>query len=175
MPRQSFARAPAFDTDKPAMTRREWAEAHDALTLALDALGDGPQAMDYDALADCLKHLRAAQIIGQACLERLDSIPPWYDTSPEGTRDRMALFCKWFDLEPVKLHTYGGKVMVSNDLVAWSKTHGVNLDWLLCGNIRVLAQYYRDEFLAVRKLASMTPVELDVLLGRTEDKASVTA
>lgn len=49
----------ANDTGLPkVLSQEEWAELHDALELALDALGDGPADVNMDYLANCMMHQR---------------------------------------------------------------------------------------------------------------------
>lgn len=56
MPRNSVS---AAATGLPAiLTQDEWNELHDALTLALDALGDGPTDVDLPYLANAMVHQR---------------------------------------------------------------------------------------------------------------------
>lgn len=38
------------------LSQLEWDELHDALELALDALGDGPDDVNEDYLANCIIH-----------------------------------------------------------------------------------------------------------------------
>lgn len=43
---------------KLILTDEEWNELHDALELALDALGEGPQDVDMNYLVNCMMHQR---------------------------------------------------------------------------------------------------------------------
>ncbi|SDK62456.1 hypothetical protein [Paracoccus chinensis] len=52
--RANSARLPAV------LTQSEWDELHDALELALDALGDGPADVDMLYLVNCMIHQRVA-------------------------------------------------------------------------------------------------------------------
>lgn len=53
--------AGATDPGLPAvLSQDEWDELHDALTLALDALGDGPADVNPDYLVNCMLHQRIA-------------------------------------------------------------------------------------------------------------------
>ena len=42
------------------LSQEEWDELHDALELALDALGDGPGDVDMPYLVNCMIHQRVA-------------------------------------------------------------------------------------------------------------------
>ncbi|MCY1126018.1 hypothetical protein OU426_04050 [Frigidibacter sp. RF13] len=53
------------------LTDMEFTEMHDALTLALDALGDGPEDVDRVRLMMCVANQRIAIKIAHARLERL--------------------------------------------------------------------------------------------------------
>ena len=46
--------------ERPAVSQEDWDEMHDAMTLALDALGDGPQDVNQAYLWNCIIHLRMA-------------------------------------------------------------------------------------------------------------------
>lgn len=53
--------APSKKEAVPAvLTQDEWNELHDALELALDALGDGPQDVDVPYLVNSMIHQRIA-------------------------------------------------------------------------------------------------------------------
>ena len=45
---------------EPVLSPDAWAEIHDALVIAHDALGEGPQDVNRDYLANCCCHLRIA-------------------------------------------------------------------------------------------------------------------
>ena len=53
------------------LTPLEWAEMHDALTLAIDALGEGPAEVDQPFLLNCITNQRIALKIAHARLEKL--------------------------------------------------------------------------------------------------------
>lgn len=53
MKKRLGAKAPALP-----MSQQEWDELHDALELALDALGDGPADVDAKYLVNCMVHQR---------------------------------------------------------------------------------------------------------------------
>ncbi|MCA0272394.1 MAG: hypothetical protein LCH69_10070 [Proteobacteria bacterium] len=56
---------------KGVLTQHEWDEMHDALTLALDALGDGPDDVDRGFLVNSILHQRIALRIAHKRHERL--------------------------------------------------------------------------------------------------------
>ena len=56
---------------KGVLTPTEWAEVHDALTLALDALGEGPDDVDRGFLMNCVVNQRVAIKITHARMEKL--------------------------------------------------------------------------------------------------------
>ena len=65
------------DTDLPKtrpaktiMTRAEWAEMHDSLTLAVDALGEGPADVDGPYLRNCIMHVCATLRLANKLKER---------------------------------------------------------------------------------------------------------
>lgn len=45
---------------RPALTPKRWAELHDYLTLALDALGERAEDFNHDFLANAMIHQRLA-------------------------------------------------------------------------------------------------------------------
>lgn len=53
------------------LTQAQWNEMHDCLTLALDALGDGPKDVDYDFIVNCIMHQRIALRIAHARMDKL--------------------------------------------------------------------------------------------------------
>lgn len=60
----------AMRRPKPALSPTEWAELHDYLTLALDALGDKPEHFGNDFLQNAVMHQRLAIKITHKALER---------------------------------------------------------------------------------------------------------
>ena len=64
---------PAFPrAEKGVLTPYEWAEMRDALTLALDALGNGPEDVCKDFFVNCLINQRVAIRIAHARMEKLN-------------------------------------------------------------------------------------------------------
>ena len=61
---------------KPVLTALQWAELHDALTLALDALGDGPDDVDGPFLLNCVMHQRGALRLAHALKDQLEGHKP---------------------------------------------------------------------------------------------------
>ena len=57
---------------KGILTPFEWAEMRDALTLALEALGNGPDDVCKDFFVNCLINQRVAIRIAHARLEKLN-------------------------------------------------------------------------------------------------------
>lgn len=51
---------PTSDRRPAVLTQDEWDELHDALELALDALGDGPQDVHMPYLINSMIHQRVA-------------------------------------------------------------------------------------------------------------------
>jgi hypothetical protein len=56
---------------KGVLTDLEYAELHDALTLALDALGDGPEDVSWDFLMNCVMHQRFGLKITHGRIDRI--------------------------------------------------------------------------------------------------------
>ena len=59
---------------KGVLTPTEWAEVHDALTLALDALGDGPGDVDRGFLMNLILHQRIAIKISHNRMQKLEGV-----------------------------------------------------------------------------------------------------
>ena len=57
---------------KGLLTPNEWAEVHDALSLALDALGEGPGDVDRGFLMNCILNQRIALKITHARMQKLE-------------------------------------------------------------------------------------------------------
>jgi hypothetical protein len=53
------------------LTVTEWCNIHDGLTLALDAIADGPDMVDHGRLLQCIAHQRDALRIAHARLEKI--------------------------------------------------------------------------------------------------------
>lgn len=77
------------------------------------------------------------------------------DTSPESIRTRIAAFCEWFGVEPVKLKVRAGKIYMTDELLAWSREVGICIDWLISGKVRYMAAAYRADFLAKQDLTHL--------------------
>ena len=67
----SAGMASARRKPKSLMTATEYAELHDALTLASDALGDGASDVDRVALRDCVDNQRIGLRITETRLGRV--------------------------------------------------------------------------------------------------------
>lgn len=63
---------PSRSRAKPLMTQSEWASMHDSLTLALDALGDGPADVDGPFLLNCVMHQRGALKLAHRLKDRME-------------------------------------------------------------------------------------------------------
>ncbi|MEO0667580.1 MAG: hypothetical protein AAFZ99_06655 [Pseudomonadota bacterium] len=47
--------------------------------------------------------------------------------------DRLSHACATLEVEPPHVDYEDGEPLLTDDLVAWIKSHGVNMDWLFCG------------------------------------------
>ena len=64
---------PAFTrAEKGVLTPFEWAEMREALTLALEALGNGPEDVCKDFFINCLINQRVAIRIAHARMEKMN-------------------------------------------------------------------------------------------------------
>ena len=61
---------------RPVLTALQWAELHDALTLALDALGDGPDDVDAPFLINCIMHQQGALRLAHALKDKMEGGQP---------------------------------------------------------------------------------------------------
>lgn len=68
------------------------------------------------------------------------------DRTPEAVRVRMAQFCEWFDVEPVKLNVRKGEVYLTEGFMTWIKSHGASLDWICYGGEKGMAVTYREKY-----------------------------
>lgn len=57
---------------KGVLTPTEWAEVHDALSLALDALGEGPGDVDRGFLMNCVLNQRVALKITHNRMQKME-------------------------------------------------------------------------------------------------------
>lgn len=74
------------------------------------------------------------------------SFPARGDTSPEAVRARIAEFCEWFGVEPVKLKVRKGNLYLTDDLLSWCRTHGASLDWIYAGDPKSMAATFRGKY-----------------------------
>lgn len=75
----------------------------------------------------------------------MDTLPAVGDSTAAAARVRIAAFCEWFGVEPVRLKVRKDVLYLSDDLVEWSRTHGACLDWIFSGSLKWLAATYRDK------------------------------
>lgn len=57
---------------KNLLSDQAWAELHDSLTLAIDALGDSAADVDGPFLLNCIMHQRGALKLSHRIKERMD-------------------------------------------------------------------------------------------------------
>ncbi len=55
---------------KTVLSRDTWDEIYDAVDLARDALGEGPQDVDYNFLINNVMHLRVALTAAHRAMEK---------------------------------------------------------------------------------------------------------
>lgn len=60
--------------DGAIMPAEKWAELHDFLTLALDALGDRPEACSLDFLRQCAGQQRSAARLTRTALRGIGGV-----------------------------------------------------------------------------------------------------
>ncbi|MFN4160110.1 MAG: hypothetical protein ACK4GO_17180 [Gemmobacter sp.] len=102
------------------------------------------------------------------------------DMSSDAIKARIAQFCEWFGVEPVKLKVRKGAVYLTDDLTRWCGDEGASLDWLFCGDLKGMAAAYRKEHAETAKLRSalrrLDDAESAMLLQMMEEfQAKVTA
>lgn len=66
------SRANNLARSKSVLSRKEWDELHDSLSLAIDALGDGPNDVDGPFLINCVLHQRGALRLAHKIKERME-------------------------------------------------------------------------------------------------------
>ncbi|MFN4160048.1 MAG: hypothetical protein ACK4GO_16830 [Gemmobacter sp.] len=69
------------------------------------------------------------------------------DCSPDAVTARIAQFCAWFGVQPVKLKVRKGKVYLTDDLLGWVIVNGASLDWIIGGDPIVMMAICRDALL----------------------------
>ena len=65
---------PGLPDQTPVLSPDQWAELHDMLTLALDALGDRPEDFSPDFLANAVIHQRLASRITSKAARRIGGV-----------------------------------------------------------------------------------------------------
>lgn len=68
------------------------------------------------------------------------------DTSPEAVRARIAEFCEWFGVEPVKLKVRKGAIYFTDELMNWLQVSGASLDWIYAGEVKGMAATFREKY-----------------------------
>ena len=67
---------------------------------------------------------------------------------PMTTAERMAAFCKRYEVEPCKLR-YSRRatdsIVMTDELLEWHRTNGASLDWICIGSATSMMRAYRDE------------------------------
>ena len=61
---------------KGILTPTEWAEVFDALTIALDALGDRPEQVDHARFLNCVANQRIALRVTHKRLQATEEVTP---------------------------------------------------------------------------------------------------
>ena len=68
--------------------------------------------------------------------------------------DRLAAWADWFGLDPAPMHRdEDGDLLLDDDLLTWMLASGASIDWLVCGDLRLMAARYRHECLTERRFA----------------------
>lgn len=68
------------------------------------------------------------------------------DGSPDAVRARMAEFCDWFGVEPIKIKVRAGQVYMTNDLIQWFQETGASIDWICFGEAKGMAATFREKY-----------------------------
>lgn len=67
---------------------------------------------------------------------------------PATVAERMAHFCKHFDVEPCKLR-YSRRatdsIVMTDELLEWHKVNGASLDWICIGSVTPMMTAYRED------------------------------
>lgn len=69
-------------------------------------------------------------------------------TFPMTVAERMAEFCKHFEVEPCKLRytrRATDSIVMTDELLEWHRVNGASLDWICIGNVTPMMRAYRDE------------------------------
>ncbi|MFV0410297.1 MAG: hypothetical protein ACK5LJ_11565 [Paracoccus sp. (in: a-proteobacteria)] len=90
---------------------------------------------------------------------------------PVTVAERMAQFCKHFEVEPCKLRyrrRATDEIIMTDELLAWHGTNGASLDWICVGNVIPMMAAYRKEDLSRQRmleaLRSMSVPEATAML-----------
>lgn len=87
---------------------------------------------------------------------------------PTTVAERMAEFCKHFEVEPCKLR-YSRRatdtVVMTDELLEWHRVNGASLDWICIGGVTPMMRAYRDEHLRQQR-------EREALRHLTEPEAA---
>jgi len=105
--------------------------------------------------------------------------PPRDDTSPDAVRARIAEFCEWFDVEPVKIKARKGMVYLTDDLMAWINANGASIDWIVYGRAKGMAATFRQKYARkpeeeefLRLIGRFSTAEQEIILAGIRDFAA---
>ena len=73
-------------------------------------------------------------------------------TKADEIRARIALACEWFVLQPPKVKTNRGKVLLSDEVNQWCFQNGISPDWVYLGDVKPLVTADRNRRLAVHEV-----------------------
>lgn len=89
---------------------------------------------------------------------------------PMTVAERMAEFCKHFDVEPCKLRyrrRATDEIVMTDELLAWHVTNGASLDWICIGSVTpMMTAYRKDDLLQQRvreSLRNLTDPEAEAM------------
>lgn len=69
---------------------------------------------------------------------------------PATVAERMAHFCKHFDIEPCKLRyscRATDSIVMTDELLDWHQMNGASLDWICIGSVTPMMTAYREDSL----------------------------
>lgn len=62
------------------------------------------------------------------------------------TRARLMQVAEWLELDAPPISYEDGSILLDDALMAWCNAGGVSLDWVFCGNAKLMALAYQEKF-----------------------------
>lgn len=66
--------------------------------------------------------------------------------SDDDAKARLLQVAEWLELDTPPISYEDGSILLDDALMAWCNAGGVSLDWVFCGNAKLMALAYQEKF-----------------------------